>query len=415
MRSGPLAAAASRSPSGRNLDDVRRSNLATVLGIVHADGRASRTSRADLTRATGLNRSTVGALVSELVELGFVEENDPGPTNLVGRPSPIITPREDVVAIAVNPEVDAVTMGLVSLGGRVLKRVRYDTARVPTPDEVVDIVIAVIAGMSGELERSFRTVGVGVAVPGLVSAAGGEVTLAPHLGWTDVPFAAMLADSIGVSVHAANDASAGVIAERVFGAGRDARSLIYLNGGASGIGGGVALDGRLMSDASGYAGEFGHTLVNSAGVRCHCGADGCLETEVRRDDLLAALGLDSAHSEELEDALLAQFSGRGGPDAAIAAVVDRQLGFLAVALRNIVNSFNPELVLLGGFLGTLYAADPGRLEDAVRRTAIAGPRDDVRFGRAELGRDLLMVGGAQLAFAPLLADPAGVAATLRAP
>lgn len=391
---------------GNNLDDVRRNNLAVVLEISHARGRVS---RAELTRATGLNRSTVGALVAELVELGLVDETEPSATNLAGRPSPVIVPREDVVAIAVNPEIDAVTIGLVALNGRVLKRIRYDTARVPTPEEVVNIVAAVIAGMQSELSASYRTVGVGVAVPGLVRAADGVVILAPHLGWRDVPIAEMLSAALKLPVTAANDASAGVLAESQYGAGRGARELVYLNGGASGIGGGIALDGELFGGTAGYAGEFGHTFVNSAGSRCHCGASGCLETEVQRAPLLALLGLDSTRSEQLEETLLAHLARPEGPDAAVVALLTKQLRFLAIALRNIVNALNPELVLLGGFLGTLYAVDPERLSTAISNSALPGAGDSVRFGRSELGNELLMVGAAQLAFKPLLDDPASVA------
>lgn len=392
---------------GNNLDDVRRNNLAVVLEIGHARGRVS---RAELTRATGLNRSTIGALVAELVELGLVDETEPDATNLAGRPSPVIVPREDVVAIAVNPEVDAVTMGLVALNGRVLKRIRYDTARIPTPEEVVNIVAAVIAGMQSELTASYRTVGVGVAVPGLVRAADGVVLLAPHLGWRDVPIAEMLAGALNLPVTAANDASAGVLAESQYGAGRGARELVYLNGGASGIGGGISLDGELFAGAGGYAGEFGHTFVNSAGVPCHCGASGCLETEVRRAPLLELLDLDSTRSEELEDALLAHLARPGGPDPAVVALLERQTSYLAIALRNIVNALNPELILLAGFLGTLYAVDRDRLVAAATGSALPGARDSVRFERAELGNELLMVGAAQLAFKPVLDDPASVAA-----
>lgn len=394
---------------GNHLDEVRRNNLAVVLGICHA---RERVSRAELTRATGLNRSTIGALVAELVELGLVDETEPSATNLAGRPSPIIVPREDVVAIAVNPEIDAVTIGLVALNGHVLKRIRFDTARVPTPEEVVNIVVAVIAGMQGELDSSYRVIGVGVSVPGLVRASDGVVILAPHLDWHDVPIAEKLADALKLPVTAANDASTGVVAESQWGAGRGARELIYLNGGASGIGGGIAVNGEILEGASGFAGEFGHTFVNSLGSVCHCGAVGCLETEVQRAPLLELLGLDSTRSEELEEALLAEIARPGGPDAAVAELLERQLGFLTIAVRNIVNSLNPELIVFGGFLGTLYAVAPDRLRDGVRQSAMVGARDGVQFGRAELGHDLLMVGAAQLAFKPVLADPASIASAV---
>lgn len=401
----PEASHALPTRRGSNLDNVRRSNLAVVLNLAHVQGRVS---RAEITRATGLNRSTVGGLLAELVDLGLVEEQDPDTTHHAGRPSPIVVPREDVVAIAVNPEVDAVTIGLVSLSGKVLKRIRYDTARVPTPDEVVNIVTAVVAGMSGELKASFRTVGVGLAVPGLVREHDGVVVLAPHLDWHDVPLAHMLSTALDLPVAAANDATTGLIAENVFGAGRGVVNHIYLNGGASGIGGGIAIDGRILTGSSGFAGEFGHTLVNSAGVLCHCGTRGCLETEVRQDALLAALGLGKADAEQLEPALREQYARTHGPDAELLEVVHRQVDFLAEALRGAVNVFNPELIILGGFLGILYALEPTRITDAVKSRSIAGPREDVGIARAELGSALLLVGAAQLAFAPFLADPASI-------
>ncbi|MFZ4894876.1 ROK family transcriptional regulator [Plantibacter sp. Mn2098] len=390
---------------GNNLDDVRRNNLAAVLGLVHTGGAVS---RAQLTRETGLNRSTVGALVAELVNLRLVDEAEPTTTKQVGRPSPVIMPSTRTVALAVNPELDAVTIGLVGLGGRIIKRIRYDTIRIPSVEEVVNIVSAVVAGMRDELDAHYDTVGIGLAVPGLVRAGDGVVTLTPHLGWRNEPLSQMLQDAIGLPVFAANDASVGVVAERIFGAGRGVEDLVYLNGGASGIGGGIVSDGRLLRGVNGYAGELGHTLVNSAGVVCHCGATGCLETEVRREPLLQALGLDPTEGDQLEGALLAAYADPDRVAPEIAAVVDRQLAYLGVALRNIVNVFNPKLVILGGFLGALSEIAPERIEHAVATSAMMGPRDDVSTVRAALGRDLLIVGAAELAFAPILADPASV-------
>lgn len=390
---------------GNNLDDVRRNNLAAVLNLAHVRGRLS---RADVTRATGLNRSTVAGLVAELVERGLVEELEPGVTRHAGRPSPIIVPRDDVVAIAVNPEVDAVTIGLVSLSGKVLKRIRYDTARIPSPEEVVNIVRAVIAGMRGELDSSFHTVGVGVAVPGLVRAADGEVVSAPHLDWHGIPLSNMLSAALKLPVTTANDASTGLMAESTFGAGRGGHSHIYLNGGASGIGGGITMNGQPLLGASGFAGEFGHSLVNSNGTICHCGRRGCLETEVQQAPLLEALGLSRTEVEKLDSTLLDRFERPEGPEPSLRELVHRQVDHLAESLSNIVNVLNPELIILGGFLGSLYATDPNRMEEIVKNMAITGPGQDVHITRAALGLDLLLVGAAQLAFGPVLRDPASI-------
>jgi predicted NBD/HSP70 family sugar kinase len=388
-----------RGATGSNLDAVRRHNLATVLGMVH---RAGPVARSALTQATGLNRSTVGALVAELAELGLAVEREPELSNRVGRPSPLVAADTRVVALAVNPETDAVTVGVVGLDGTVHRRVRYPTGHVPTAPEAAAIASAVIDGMRPDLGAATRVVGIGVAVPGLVRESDGVVRLAPHLEWVDEPFAAQLAEATGLPVHAANDARLGANAERIFGAGRGASHLVYLNGGASGIGAGVVVGGEPLTGVSGYAGELGHTLVNSAGIRCHCGAIGCLETEVSQQALLRVLGLTAADPDELDRALAAAVEA-GEPD--VVAEIERQLGFLATALRTATNVFNPELIVLGGFLGSLHAVAPERLAALVAEQALGASGEQLAIVRAELGSRILMIGAAELAFAPLLAAP----------
>lgn len=380
----------------RGSDLTRRHNLSTILETLHHDGPQPRSR---LTARSGLNRSTVAALVAELGGRGLVFEAEPDPTNLVGRPSPTVHPDPRTVSIAVNPEIDAVTIGVVGLGGRVLKRIRYETEGVPSAREAVNISAAVIEGLRGEFEAGGRVLGVGVAVPGLVRASDGLVRWAPHLEWTDEPVAAMLADATGLAVSVGNDASLGALAERIYGAGRGMTDLIYLNGGASGIGGGVIANGLPLGGAGGYAGEFGHIRVDSSS-----GYDdrhtGSLETEVNRAVLLEALQLGPADADELEAALLASH------DPAVTALVHRQLEFLSTSLRNAVNVLNPQAIVLGGFLGSIFAADPDFLRERVKAQSLAVSYECATIVRAQLGSDLLMIGAAELAFSAVLADPA---------
>jgi predicted NBD/HSP70 family sugar kinase len=307
------------------------------------------------------------------------------------------------VAIAINPEVDAITVAVVGLGGNVVKRLRHPTPVAPSVADALAIAVDAVAELRAEFEHEHTFVGIGVAVPGLVRARDGMVRLAPHLGWVDEPFAVELETATGLPVRAANDANAGTVAESIFGAGRGITDLIYLNGGASGIGGGIVSSGRSVGGVEGYAGEFGHTLVNSAGILCHCGAGGCLETEVRRDRLLALIGVTDIDSDELESALV-------GSDApGIRLEVERQLDFLAVALRNAINTLNPSKIILGGFLGSLYAVAPEYLDALIATQPMVAPREAVRVVRSELGANRLMIGAAELAFAGVLDDPASFA------
>jgi predicted NBD/HSP70 family sugar kinase len=391
--------------SGNNNDQVRRHNLSVVLRLVHRTGGMS---RAQLTRATGLNRSTIAALAGELADRRLVVEVEPDSSGQVGRPSPIVLPNPDAVALAVNPEIDAITVGVVGLGGKVLKSTRHPTPQGATARQAVAICAEVIEGMRPELDAGHRTVGIGVAVPGLVREQDGLVRLAPHFGWVDEPFARMLTEATGYPVVAANDARLGALAESTFGAGREVTDLIYLNGGASGIGGGVIVGGVSLAGIAGYAGEFGHTLVNSAGALCSCGARGCLETEVARAPLLRLVGLTDADNDELELALIAS----GSP--AVLAEVERQLDYLAVALRNAINVFNPQLILLGGFLGSLNAVAGAYLERKLAHQLLQAAREGVTITRTQLGSDLLMIGAAELVFESILSDPASAGSAVLA-
>ena len=389
-----------RDGSGVSNDQTRRHNLSIILTALHHDGPQP---RSQLTARSGLNRSTVAALVAELRDLGLAFESEPGQTNLVGRPSPTVHPDPRVLGVAVNPEVDAVTVGLVSLAGTVVDRVRVETDSAPTVDAAVRIATEVVERFRAEHPEG-RLTGIGVAVPGLVRAADGLVRFAPHLDWVDAPVAGLLAEATGLPVQAANDASLGAMAEKLFGAGRGKSDLIYLNGGASGIGGGIIANGAPLGGAEGYAGEFGHIRVNSSVGSYDDPESGSLESEVNRADLLRAVGLSSADGDELEAALLAS------TDPAVAALVHRQLEYLSTSLRNAVNVLNPQVIVLGGFLASIFARDPEFLTERVAAQSLRASFDSMRVTRAQLGNDLLMIGGAELAFSGVLGDPAGVAA-----
>lgn len=385
-------------PLATSVEGVRRTNLGEVLRLVHHEGPRS---RAVITAETGLNRSTVSDLVATLVAAGLVVERDPDPTRRVGRPSPIVAPSEDVVAIAVNPEVDALEVAAVTLGGRVRVRAREEADGVVRVDDVATAVARVVAGWRRGALRGSRIVGAGAAVPGLVRAVDGVVRLAPHLGWRDEDIAGRLAAATGLPVAVGNDASLGALAERLFGAARDHADVVYLNGGASGIGGGLILHGLAIGGAEGYAGEWGQNRASIPLAEDRRTVDGVLEDEVNRARLLAALGLRAADDARLADALAA------GNDATVVAEIERQRRILAATLANAVNVLNPSVVVLGGFLAMLLDRDPEGLLAAVRAHALAAPAEDLDIRAAALGADRLLIGAAEAAFEPLLADPLG--------
>jgi len=382
---------------------ARRPSLGTVLELVHLRRGVT---RAELTAVTGLNRSTVGAIVGELVELGLVEETEavaagPGERR-VGRPSPLVRPSAAPAVVAVNPEVDAIELAIVGLGASVEHRERIETADPPTPETVAAIVATALGRLAPGL-RHRRLIGIGLAVPGVVRGVDGLVRWAPHLRWRDAPLARLVAAATGLPTWAGNDASLGAIAEHRFGAGVGVDDLVYLNGGASGIGGGVIIAGAPLRGASGYAGEFGQNRPGLAEPDDRVTEHGTVEDEVSRQRVLDLLGLAAAD----EAALGARLAATGDP--AITAELARQRRVLAVALANAVNVLDPALVVLGGYLASLRAGDPGALESAVAAAAIPAAMEGVSIVPAALGADRLLIGAGELALAALLADPSGSA------
>lgn len=383
---------------GQGRDAVRQHNLSTVVNLVHQLGPISRSKLGQL---TGLNRSTISILVEELTNLGMVFESESTSREGLGRPSIQVSASEEVVAIAVHPELEYLAVAAVSLSGQVLQEERVSYAAGTSVQAIAKESARLIERLRESAKPGTRIVGVGVAVPGQVRFGDGVVRLAPHLGWVEVPLAKMLQQETGLPVYLDNDAMVGCNAERMFGAAKNFKDVIYLWGG-SGLGGGVVTNGVQLRGATGYGCELGHVRISDSADPDYSGLAGTLEAIVRREDLVSALGLSAVSDEDLEVALL---SNR---NPAVIEVVHRQLDALGRALANYVNIFNPEVIILGGFLRSLYWFDQERLLQGLTNGSLSASREAVIVRTAELGSFSLMLGSAELAFERLLANPGGI-------
>ncbi|MGC0369609.1 ROK family protein [Microbacterium sp. SLBN-111] len=297
-----------------------------------------------------------------------------------------------MVAIGVNPEVDALDIGAFALDGTPVARERLPQSALLTPERTAELVDERLTVWADGPLRGRRTVGVGVAVPGPVRAADGLVRTAPHLEWTDAAIGDLITRATGLPARVGNDAALGALAEYLFGAARGAHDVVYLNGGASGIGGAVIVGGVPLGGAGGYAGEFGQNRPGIVDATDRRATDGVLEDEVSRARLLAALGLDAVDDSALAEAL----ASTDDPD--VRAETARQRRILATALANAANVLNPAVVVLGGFLATLAALDLDGLDAAVRAQTMPACAEDLRLRVAELGENRLLVGAAEAVF-----------------
>ena len=382
---------------GSRNEEIRQRNLSFMLTQVHRHGAQS---RSDLTKLSGLNRSTVGALVTELVDLGLVVETEPALTRRSGRPSPVVQASRDVVAIALNPNAAGLTCAVVGLGGLVRMRETILTPDLLSPEDAVLLARDFVTRVAEELPTTTRVVGLGVAIPGLVDERHNTVLHSPSLGWRDVELGALLEEDLALPAWLANDATLGVIAEARYGGGMGSDNVIYFNGSTSGLGGGVIAGGELMRGAHGVGTELGHILFDRAGEKCPCGRTGCLETVVNVAKIWRAAGVDYVGLDEL-DSLYA-----GPHPAALDAELDRQADALAAGIASLACIFGPDRVILGGHVGALLDARGERLRAEVLRQSFGPLGRDLKIVRNDLRERMMPIGSAELAFAPLLGDPA---------
>lgn len=386
---------------GRTREDVRQFNLSIVLRMLHFSGSVS---RSQLTSVSGLNRSTISDLVSELAELGLVTESE-GSTKSSGRPSLVVSASDNVVAFSVNPDIDATTIGVVTLGGRVLQKKRIFTRLQPSADQAIEIAAQAIGEMRKGFGPEIMIAGVGVAIPGQVRLADGVVRHAPHLNWVEVPFGARLAQLTGLPVFLDNDASLGCRAEYNFGAARGFNDVVYVFAGSGGIGGGAIVNGRQLRGAAGYAGELGHVRIADVKRSDYSGLPGTIESLVKRDDLLEVFMLDIATDDELAADIYATKMNPNHRAKQAAKLIEKQSEAMALGIASFVNIFNPQMVVLAGFLSALFDYDKERVLRIVKENSLDAASESVVIRAGELGSDLLMVGAAELPFAKLLERP----------
>ncbi|GAA3291707.1 ROK family protein [Dactylosporangium vinaceum] len=388
---------------GPSQEEIRRSNLGALLRSVHLHGAMS---RADLTTSLGLNRSTIGALTADLAGAGLVSEGVPREQRgRAGRPSLVVRPEsEKVYVYAFAVEVDRIVAARVGLGGVLLDR--FEAAR-PRGEHDAATVVAPIADFVRKMQLTSpagaRLIGSGAAVSAMVRRDDGYVRLGPQLGWADQPLGEALGVLVGDGrpVAVRNNADLAALAEHTRGAAAGCDNLVYLYGDA-GIGGGIIAAGRPVTGHGGYGGEVGHMVVNPNGKPCSCGSHGCWETEIGEHALLAAAGRNATAGRE--GILAVVDAASRGDNTAQAAM--RQVGdWLGFGVANLVNIFNPEMVIFGGTLREVYLASAAQVRSRLNRNGLPACREHVRLRTPQLGQDAALIGAAELAFEPLFADP----------
>lgn len=392
---------------------VRENNLRLILRRVSAHGPAT---RARLATVTGLTKATVSSLVSELIQARLLTELGVRSNGGAGRPGSVIDIDSDSHAsIGLEVNVDYMAACVSDLG----HRIRYHRVECAdnrgAPQSAVDRLARVLGqALEAAREAELRPVRVALALPGLIDLSDGRLLHAPNLDWSDLPIADMLAERLSLRpemIRLENEANLAALGELSFGGGGDWGNFVQISG-EIGVGAGIITGGRIDRGSRGFAGEIGHISVDPHGEPCGCGGRGCLERYCGLETMLRGAGLSSSE-------LTTRIGDPTGPISQLVAAlrreepqalqaVGRAADYLGVGMANVVNTVDPDTVVLGGVYAPLAPWFVERFTDALHRQTIAARWVPPRVAVSELGSDAAVRGAAGLGIEAVINDPAWV-------
>ncbi len=383
--------------------------MSTVLSILRKHGHASRAYLAEL---TGLSATTISNLVSELLEEGIVtEEGTIRPEGRQGAGRPRTSLRlvpEARHAVGIHIGVGQIRVAVADLSAHLLNCLSLNHSLDSSATDVlrhVAVLIDEALAQSG-VDRQ-KVIGVGVGASGLVNPHTGVNLMAPNLGWRDVPIRDLLAQQLALPVCVDNNARAMALGEALFGVGSGVHALAFVYA-RIGVGAGFVVGGRLYRGSAAGAGEIGHTtIVSEGGEPCRCGNRGCLETLVsepvivRLAEALAAQDPDGTLAAYLRreqgTAIERIFGAARAGDLATLAMLEERACYMGIALANLVNVLNPDLIVVGGIFAQGRDLLLPTTEKVMRQRAFANLGTQVQIRTTDFGPQAGTVGAAALA------------------
>jgi predicted NBD/HSP70 family sugar kinase len=394
--------------AGSNITNVKAHNVQAILRTLLHQGAVSRVRIAQM---TGLSTTTITNLVAELLEQGIVSEDGPEPSQSGGAGRPRIPLRlvpSARYAVGIHIGVGNIRVAVADLFGQLQNYMNMSHEPHAPAEEVLgrvaDLVEKTVA--TAEVDRKL-VVGLGVGASGLVDPHTGINVLAPNLNWRNLPIGDILARRLGLSVCVDNNVRAMALAEAMFGAAQDVNTLAFVYARV-GVGAGFVIEGNVYRGSRAGAGEIGHTtIIADGGATCRCGNTGCLETLVSEPEIIRlARDLAARHPKSVLAAKLSDsskpaieqiFEAARTGDREIQVILRERAYYMGIALANLVNSVNPNMIIMGGLFAAGHDVMLPQVEETMRQRAFANLGDSVELRVTTFGRKVGMIGAAALA------------------
>ena len=372
---------------------LRRENRAAVLWSLYFSQPGT---RQDLSAATGLSAASVTNVIRELLNEGIVVEAGSVDSD-GGRPRVMLEVNPDHgYVIGADIGETRVRVELFDLAMR--ERAKADFPLNPREHDVDVVVASVLSGLDSVLTESgiepAAVLGMGVGIPGIVEQRPEALVHGQTYGWEAVPLERLLRAGTDLPLHIENGAKTMGQAELWFGAGRGARNAVVALIG-SGVGASLISGGTTYRGATSSAAEWGHTTVMVGGRNCRCGSAGCLEAYVGAQAILERYGRPTAGNDE--ESALAALVDAADTEPLAAAILDQTADYLGAGIGSLINLFNPERVILGGWAGLLLGGRLlPRIRESARRHSLRHPFAATSLELGQLGPEAVALGAATL-------------------
>lgn len=352
--------------------EVKQQNKKLILKTVY---QLEPISRADLAKVLSLTKATVSNLVDELVQEHYLEQVGLGESSGGRRPLMLKINKKAGYTISVDIGVNYIRTILTDLKGGILKK-SVESADTNSYGDTMHSIETGIQSLIDDLEDTpFGLVGIGFGVPGLVDSEGNVIST-PNLDWQEPDIRKRFEAAFGVHVIVENEANAGAFGEKSFGEGVSSDHFIYISGGI-GIGVGLIFDGALYRGRNGFTGELGHTVIQMDGLTCSCGKKGCWERYA--SELYILKEYEKLKNKPWHQLTLEEAVSEAETDDGVRAIFHRAACHFAIGLTNIINSFNPEKIIIGNRLTQAEHHMLHVIEKVIAETAISPIAEEVEI------------------------------------
>jgi glucokinase-like ROK family protein len=362
-------------------------------------------SRPTLAQQTGLSRATIALLMDDLLRVGVAQHVGLGGST-GGRPPALLEFNPDAaLAIGASMRDHQWRIVMTNLDAKVLQRLDIPILN-HTPEAAVAALQEGVASVRSNVHPRRVLHAIGLGTPGLVDMRSGVIKTAVDVGWFEVPIRRMVEEKLGLPTFVANRSKVGALAEYWHGAKQDIKEIIYISIG-TGVAAGMVHAGEPFMGVNSSAGELGHITILPDGPPCRCGNRGCLQQLISepaiadRARLLLREGGDTLlwtmvgnYPERVTAEMVFQAAERN--DALALRIVEETARYLGIAVANLVNLFNPELIVLGGPVGQYSQVMLPMIVEEVRKRALAYPLSVAQIITSALGQDASAIGAAVL-------------------